>query len=232
MNIFQLKNISKEHCLGSVILKSLKNVNLEIDRGKFYSILGPEGAGKSRILYLLGLTDLPSTGNIYYKGNNILNLDEKESSRIRNQEIGFVPQSFHLNSTISILENVSMISRILGEDNWVAEEKAEFWLSKVGLEAKINAYPIELSLEEFKRVALAKMMVKKPEIILADEIYQHLDYQEANNLLKLLTSFNKEYQVTIVQATRCQEFTKYSDVIYKIKDGYSSVIKSDTATAA
>ncbi|MFW5761967.1 MAG: ATP-binding cassette domain-containing protein, partial [Cyclobacteriaceae bacterium] len=150
----------------------------------------------------------------------------------RTYDVGLVPQSFNLNSTITILDNVSMISKIMGEDNWIAKEKAEYWLSRIGLQAHLNDYPIELGLLEFKKVGIAKAMIKKPEFLILDELYACLSNEESNNLFQFIYDLNKEYQMTIIQATRKMDYCKYSDTVYQIKNGRSSLFKSSEATAA
>lgn len=232
MNLFQLSKVSKEHFLGSVKLRSLQQIDLNIEKGKITSFLGPEASGKSRILHLLSLNDTPTEGELIYKGRNLRNFDEKQLSRIRTFEVGMVPQSFHLNSTVSILENVSMVSKIMGEDNWMAQEKAEFWLNKMGLFHNANDYPIELGLLEFKKVGIAKAMIKKPDFLIVDELYASLNEQECNDLFNILYNLNKEYNLTIVQATRRLSYCRYSDVIFQMNNGKCHLQKSDEATAA
>lgn len=232
MNLFELNNISKEHYLGSVKLKSLQHVNLSVEKGKVTSITGPEASGKSRILHLLSLHDTPTDGELIYNGKNLATCDEKELSRIRTCDVGLVPQSFHLNSTISILDNVSMIAKILGEDNWVAREKAEYWLSKLGLQNCLNDYPIELGLFEFKKVGIAKAMIKKPEFLIVDELYTCLNEEECMELFHFIHELNKEYKLTIIHSTRNMEYCKYSDWVYQMNNGKCRLSKSNEATAA
>lgn len=232
MNLFQLSKVSKEHFLGSVKLRSLQQIDLNIEKGKITSIMGPEASGKSQILHLLALNDIPTEGELIYKGRNLQNFDEKQMSKIRTFEVGIVPQSFHLNSTVSILENVSMVSKIMGEDNWMAREKAEFWLKKMGLLHSANDYPIELGLLEFKKVGIAKAMIKKPDFLIVDELYAHLNEQECDDLFNILYNLNKEYNLTIIQATRRLSYCRYSDVIYQMNNGKCHLQKSDEATAA
>lgn len=232
MNIFQLANVSKEHSLGSVKLKSLQQVNLNIEKGKITSIIGPEASGKSRIVHLLSLNDNPTGGNISYKGVNLATCDEKELSRIRTYDVGLVPQNFHLNSTISILDNVSMIAKIMGDDNWIAREKAEYWLSKLGLQSHLNDYPIELGLFEFKKVGIARAMVKKPEFLILDELYACLTDDECNRLFQYIYELNKEFQLTVIHVSRKVDYCKYSDMVYQMKNGKCTQFKPSEATAA
>lgn len=232
MNMFQLANVSKEHFLGSVKLKSLQKVDLSIQQGKITTIIGPEASGKSRILHLLSLNDIPTSGNIIYKGTDLATCDEKELSRIRTYDVGLVPQSFHLNSTISVLDNVSMISKIMGEDNWIAREKAEHWLSRLGLQEHLNDYPIELGLFEFKKVGIAKAMIKKPEFLILDELYTCLSEEQSDSLFKFIYDLNKEYQLTIIHASRRVDYCKYSDMVYQMKNGRCTQFKPSEATAA
>ena len=233
MNLFELKNISKEHCLGDVKFKSLHHIEMVIESGKFYTLWGPEGAGKSRILFLLGLMDQPTTGEIFYKGINVAGMDDKQMKSIRVNEVGYIPQNFYLNNTFTLLDNISLVSKLMGQDNWLAQEKAEFWLHKVGLDHKMNGYPLELNKLEFKKAAIAREMVKKPEILLADELYLDLQPEEIQEVVDLLLEINKTYQTSIVQTSRIPGCAKFCDTIYQVKDGVSYLAKSSkSATAA
>ena len=221
MSQFILKDIQKEEQLGSVVIKSLKDVNLEFEKGQFYSLVGPEGAGKSKILNILSFSENPSAGTFLYNNRNVRELEQREINHIRANNIGYIPQIVNLNLTISAIDNVSMVSKILGEENVVAREKAEFWLKQVGLGHKINATPLELDYLEFKKIGIARAMIKKPEILLADDIYYKINPVRGRELLELLLKLNKEHKVTVVQTARNAELAK-SSTIYTIQDGVTS----------
>lgn len=221
MSQFILKDIQKEEQLGSVVIKSLKDVNLEFEKGQFYSLVGPEGSGKSKILNILSFSESPSAGTFLYNNRNVRELEQREINHIRANNIGYIPQIVNLNLTISAIDNVSMVSKILGEENVVARDKAEFWLTQVGLGHKINATPLELDYLEFKKIGIARAMIKKPEILLADDIYYKINPVRGRELLELLLKLNKEHKVTIVQTARNAELAK-SSTIYTIRDGVTS----------
>ena len=232
MELFNLIDVSKEHNLGSVKLKSLNKLNLTVEAGRITSITGPEAAGKSRLVHLLSFNDTATHGTIEYKGRQVARLDEKMISKIRTCEIGLIPQSFHLNSTISILDNVSMVAKIMGQDNWVAQEKAEHWLESMGLQDCMNEFPIELRLLEFKKVGIAKAMMREPDVLICDDLYQHMSDQECEEAGSLLVNLNRDHGITVVQTARTEDLTKGSDVYYELHNGYCTSKRSSSFHAA
>jgi putative ABC transport system ATP-binding protein len=217
-----LKQVRKEEQLGSVVIQSLKDVNLEIEEGTFNSICGPEGSGKSRILNILGMINMPTAGEFQYKNRIVSQLTEREISAIRATKISYIPQFLNMNLTSSVLENVSMMAKILGADNKEAQEKAMYWLRKVGLSTKAHCIPLELDLVNIKKILIAKAMVKKPEILLLDDIYNKLNSSAAEELQNLLIKINHDHHVTIIQTTRNVDHTKASAFVYDINDGKTS----------
>ncbi|MGK7394083.1 MAG: ATP-binding cassette domain-containing protein [Candidatus Cyclobacteriaceae bacterium M3_2C_046] len=219
----ELKNVVKEHNLGSVQLKSLYNVNMVIEKKGFHTLIGPEASGKSRILYILGFMDHPSQGKFFLEGKNVADLTDKEINRIRTKDIGFVPQIHHLNNTVSVLDNVSMVIKILGEEHWQADEKAEAILNKIGFKKPVDCLPLELNLKEIKMVALAKALIKKPQILIADDPYYQLATEDALALSEVFKTLKKEKELTFLQAVREETFALDYDICYEVQEGVTKL---------
>jgi lipoprotein-releasing system ATP-binding protein len=202
-----------------VKLEILKSISFEIVEGKITLILGASGAGKSTLLHLLGGLDKPDSGKIYFKGENILEFPEKKITKFRNMNIGFVFQFHHLLPEFTALENVAIPQMILGTSLKKASEKANTILDEVGLSARKNHKPAELSGGEQQRVAVARALANAPQIILADEPTGNLDSVNSQIVSDLIVQLNKKYQMTFVVVTHNMEIPKIADSIYEMKDG-------------
>jgi putative ABC transport system ATP-binding protein len=168
-NIIALEGVRKEFQLGASTIAALRGVDLELEKGRYYSIMGPSGSGKSTLLHILGCMDIPTKGKVWLNGRQVHTLDHRQRTRIRAQEIGFVFQAFHLNPILTALDNVAITLRFMGETRRSAREKAEYWLQRVRLGARISHHPAALSGGERQRVAIARAIAKNPSVILADE---------------------------------------------------------------
>ncbi len=219
---YLLKQVRKEEQLGSVVIRSLQDVNLEVEEGSFHSICGPEGSGKSKIISILSLIDVPSSGEFYFNGENIAQLSYRDVSWIRSTQIGVIPQVININFTSSVLDNISMISKIMGEDNKLAKEKAMYWLQQVRLDHIAHLSPLELDFTATKKLGIAKAMIKNPKILLADNIYHQIPTTGAEELLNLLTDLNLQHGITVVQTARTDRFVKSNSFVYDIHNGKTS----------
>ena len=176
-SLISLRNIKKEYQLGETTVHALRGVDLEIERGEYYSIIGPSGSGKSTLLHILGCMDVPTSGEANLNGQALrqgsgqaLNgTDEKALTQIRARDIGFIFQAFHLNPILTVRENVAIALRFLGVPKTEAQRRAEACLQKVGMGHRLDHYPSELSGGERQRVAIARALVKSPSLNLADE---------------------------------------------------------------
>lgn len=217
-----LKQVRKDEQLGSVMIRSLRDVSLEIEEGSFNFICGPEGSGKSRLLSVLALISMPTSGEFYFRDTNVTKLSEREISAIRAAQIGYLPQIANLNMTSSLLDNISMAAKIRGDDSKKAQEKAMRWIAKTGLSGKELCIPLELDLLDIKRTCIARMMTKSPKILLLDDIYNRLTRDEADELLSLLYKINYEHGTTIIQTARNDNFVKQGTFVYDIHQGATS----------
>ena len=221
--IIETQNLIKTFQVGSEEVQALKGVNLSVNKGEFLSIMGPSGSGKTTIMNIIGCLDTPSSGK-YYLNNKLVNeLDDDDLAMIRNKEIGFVFQSFHLLARNSALNNVMLPLKYAGIKESDAYQRAKEVLEKVGLMNRVNHSPSELSGGQQQRVAIARALVNKPSIIFADEPTGNLDSQTGNDVMKLFQELNDQGQ-TIILITHEEDIAMQSKRTITIKDG---LIESD-----
>ena len=221
--IIETQNLVKTFQVGSEEVQALKGVNLSVKKGEFLSIMGPSGSGKTTLMNIIGCLDTPSRGK-YYLNNKLVNeLDDYDLAMIRNKEIGFVFQSFHLLARNSALNNVMLPLKYAGIKESDAYQRAKEVLEKVGLINRVNHSPSELSGGQQQRVAIARALVNKPSIIFADEPTGNLDSQTGNDVMKLFQELNDQGQ-TIILITHEEDIAMQSKRIITIKDG---LIESD-----
>jgi len=221
--IIQTNNIKRVFKVGSETVHALKGINLKVESGEFISIMGPSGSGKTTLMNIIGCLDTPSSGE-YFLNNKLVNdLNEDQLASIRNKEIGFVFQSFHLLAKNSALNNVLLPMKYAGADMNDAEKRAKYVLEQVGLSDRINHGPSELSGGQQQRVAIARALVNKPSILFADEPTGNLDSKTGKDVMSLFKGLNQEGQ-TIILITHEEDIAMQSKRIVNIKDG---LIESD-----
>ena len=221
--IIETKDLRRTFQVGSETVEALKGINLGVDKGEFVSIMGPSGSGKTTLMNIIGCLDTPTDG-FYYLNNQLVNkLDDDELASIRNKEIGFVFQSFHLLAKNSALNNVMLPLKYAGVKEGDAELLAKDVLEKVGLSDRMSHAPSELSGGQQQRVAIARALVNKPSIIFADEPTGNLDSQTGEDVMNLFKELNNQGQ-TIILITHEEDIAKQSKRIINIKDG---LIESD-----
>lgn len=219
--ILRMQDIVKCYYLGAEELTVLNKINLKINKGEFVSVLGPSGSGKSTLMHIIGCLDVPTRGKYILADQNVEDLDEKELARIRNREIGFVFQSFHLLPRLNALENVELPLIYAGVSPEKRYEKAAEILERVGLESKMNHYPNQLSGGQQQRVAIARSVVTEPTILLADEPTGALDQKTGQQIMRLFQELNAEGR-TIIMITHDTNIAKYSKRVVNILDGQLS----------
>jgi len=221
--IIKTQNLKRFFKVGSEEVQALKGINLSVEKGEFLSIMGPSGSGKTTLMNIIGCLDTPTSGD-YYLNNKLVNdLGDDELAFIRNKEIGFVFQSFHLLAKNSALNNVLLPLKYAGIKEDEAITRARDVLDKVGLTDRTNHAPSELSGGQQQRVAIARALVNNPSIIFADEPTGNLDSQTGDDVMNLFKELNKQGQ-TIILITHEEDIAKQSKRIINIKDG---LIESD-----
>jgi len=218
-SLISLRNIKKEYQLGQTTVRALRGVDLEIERGVYYSIIGPSGSGKSTLLHILGCMDVPTSGEANLNGQALNSINERALTKIRAKEIGFIFQAFHLNPILTVRENAAIALRFLGIPKAEANHQAEACLLRVGMAHRLDHYPSELSGGERQRVAIARALVKNPSLILADEPTGNLDTKMGMEIIELIRQINHQEGTTIIQVTHDPEVAAIGDVIIKMRDG-------------
>ena len=221
--IIKVENLKRQFQVGSEIVEALKGINLSVEKGEFLSIMGPSGSGKTTLMNIIGCLDTPSSGYYYLNNKLVNNLDQDELARIRNKEIGFVFQSFHLLAKNSALNNVMLPMKYSSVSEGEALLRAKNVIDRVGLTDRINHAPSELSGGQQQRVAIARALVNNPSIIFADEPTGNLDSQTGNDVMNLFKKLNNNGQ-TIILITHEEEIAKKTNRIINIRDG---LIESD-----
>ncbi len=216
--VIALKNVSKHYLMGENVVKALDHVSLNVDRGEFVAILGPSGSGKSTLMNIIGCIDIVDEGDYILDGKDIKVRDEDELADVRNQKVGFVFQKFNLLAKFTAIHNVALPLLLRGVGRAEAYHEAEALLVKVGLGERLHHKPNELSGGQQQRVSIARAMVGKPDILLADEPTGALDSQSGEEILKLFHAFHEE-GVTIIVITHDQEVADVASRIVTIKDG-------------
>ena len=214
MSIVRFENVSRIYTSGDHELRALDRVSFTLDEGKFIVILGPSGAGKSTLLNLLGGLDSPSEGTITVDGKDISKLSDNELADYRASTVGFVFQFYNLIPTLTVYENVKLVSEI-SKNALGAKEM----IDKVGLLDHLNNFPSELSGGEQQRISIARALCKNPKILLCDEPTGALDSETGVMVLKLLLDMARNYGKTIVIVTHNQNIAKMADVIIRVKNG-------------
>lgn len=218
--VIEAKNISMSYAeVAGQEIQILNNVSLSVNRGEMVSIIGASGSGKSTLLHLLGLLDHPSSGSVYIHGQLADDLNEKQRSRLRNQELGFVYQFHHLLAEFSALDNVAMPLIVRRERRHHARQQAALFLEEVGLAHRMHHYPGQLSGGERQRVALARALVNKPACVLADEPTGNLDRHTADDMFELLSRINAELGMALVIVTHDQSLAALAHRQLVMTDG-------------
>lgn len=208
MAMIKLTGINKIYRTNEIETLALENVNLDVIKGEFVSIMGPSGCGKSTLLNIMGLLDAPSSGKIEINGTSVESMKDKELAAFRNKTLGFVFQSFHLINSLNVIDNVELP---LLYRKMAAKERtrlAKEVLERVGLSHRMRHMPTQLSGGQCQRVAIARAIVGNPEIILADEPTGNLDSKMGAEVMELLHKLNKEDGRTIVMVTHNEEQAK------------------------
>ena len=217
--MIKLTEINKIYRTNEIETVALENVNLEVEKGEFLSIMGPSGCGKSTLLNIIGLLDAPTSGIIEIDGTRTDGMKDKELAAFRNKKLGFVLQSFHLINSLNVLDNVELPLLYRKVSAKERRRLAEEVLAKVGLSHRMRHMPTQLSGGQCQRVAVARAIIGNPEIILADEPTGNLDSKMGAEVMELLHQLNKEDGRTIVMVTHNEEQAKQTSRTVRFFDG-------------
>jgi putative ABC transport system ATP-binding protein len=223
--LIEIRNLTKTYTLGEVTVSALGGVTVDIEHGSYVAIMGPSGSGKSTFMNLIGCLDHPTSGQYLLDGIPVESLDRDQLAEIRNQKIGFVFQNFNLLPRISALENVKLPLLYKDTDTPDADEQAQQALALVGLADREQNLPTQLSGGQQQRVAIARSLINKPEILLADEPTGALDSRTSAEIMAIFEGLNRTQGITIVLVTHSDEVAGHADRIIGFRDG---LIISDT----
>ena len=221
--IIKTENLTKDYETGTQVVSALKGINLSVEKGEFLSIMGPSGSGKTTLMNIIGCLDSPTNGSYYLNNKSVSKLDDDELAKIRNEEIGFVFQSFHLLARNTAFDNVMLPLKYAGISKEEATKRSNDVLDLVGLSSRSKHTPAELSGGQQQRVAIARALVNEPSILFADEPTGNLDSKTGQDVMKIFKDLNKNGQ-TIILITHEDSIAKQSNRIITIMDG---LIKSD-----
>ncbi len=220
MSIINLEGVEKVYRTKEIETVALENVNLQIDKGEFVSIMGPSGCGKSTLLNIIGLLDKANKGKVEIMGKETIDMGDNALSHFRNANIGFVFQSFHLIPSLNVADNVALpllYRKDIGAR--ARKEKIDKVLERLGLSHRKRHFPSQLSGGQCQRVAIARAIIGDPEIILADEPTGNLDSKMGAEVMELLHQLNKEDGRTIIMVTHNEEQARQTDRIVHFLDG-------------
>ena len=217
--MIHLENIQKVYRTKTIETTALNNINLQVPKGEFLSIMGPSGCGKSTLLNIIGLLDEPSNGVIKVDGYEIKNYASKTTSSFRNEKLGFIFQSFHLIPDLNVLDNVELPLLYRKVSSKERKRLAAEALESVGLANRKGHFPNQLSGGQKQRVAIARAIVGKPKIILADEPTGNLDSVMGDEVMSILSRLNTEGDTTIVMVTHDERMAKKTDRLIRLYDG-------------
>ena len=223
MEILRVENLSKVYGKGKNKVVAVDEVNFSVEKGEFVAIVGRSGGGKSTLLHLIGGVDEASNGNIFIDNTKVSNLSKDKMAVFRRRNIGIIYQFYNLIPILSVKENITL--PLLLDNKTIDEKLLDDTIKYVGLERRVNHLPNELSGGEQQRVSIARAIITKPLLILADEPTGNLDTKRSKEIMDLLKKYNKEYNQTIILITHDLNVAKEADRIITIEDG--KIIKDE-----
>jgi len=221
--LINITNIKRDFVLGSEIINVLKGIDLQINKGEYVALMGPSGSGKSTLMNLLGCLDTPTSGSYILNGKDVSQMHDDDLAEIRNNEIGFVFQTFNLLPRTTALDNVALPMIYAGYSKFDRNKRATEVLTQVGLDDRMDHQPNQLSGGQRQRVAVARALVNRPSIILADEPTGNLDSKTSIEIMKLFGDIHAAGN-TVILVTHEEDIAKYAHRIIRLRDG---LIESD-----
>ncbi|MDU5913558.1 MAG: ABC transporter ATP-binding protein [Anaerococcus vaginalis] len=217
MEILKVENLRKEYGEGNNKVIALNGIDLEVERGEFLAVVGPSGSGKSTLLHIIGGVDSPDFGKVYIDGNDISKYSSKELAYFRRRKVGLIYQFYNLISNLTVRHNIELPLKL--DKRKINEKEFSDIIKKLGIENKLDSFPSELSGGQQQRVAIARSLIYRPSIILADEPTGNLDRKKSKEIIEILKYFNKTLKQTIILITHDEEIALQAGRIVTIVDG-------------
>ncbi len=217
--MIKVEKVSRNYKTGESVVRALRQVSLEIQDGEFLSIAGPSGSGKTTLLNLIGCIDAIDDGEISINGQKVSTMNKEEKTSFRRQNLGFIFQTYNLIPVLSAYENVSFVLSLLDVPEAEVRRRTYEILKEVGLEGMENRRPSRLSGGQQQRIAIARALVKRPQIILADEPTANLDSKTGEEILKLMKRMNEKFGTTFIFSTHDKMVMEYASRLVQLHDG-------------
>ena len=217
MSILNLDNVRKLYNGGETPVEAVRGVTMRLEAGDFVALMGPSGCGKSTLLHLCGAMDRPTSGKLIIEGTDIQELNDDRLTKLRRERLGFVFQFFNLLPTLTVRENIELPLQLSGERE--TEKRARELAERVGLGHRLRHYPQQLSGGEMQRAAIARAVIHRPALLIADEPTGNLDSANGENVLNLLQELNRDLGLTILMATHSQETAAAAKRVLTMRDG-------------
>ncbi|MEO0115708.1 MAG: ABC transporter ATP-binding protein [candidate division WOR-3 bacterium] len=215
----EVRNLHKDYKVGKVLFPALRGIDLQIEDGEFTAMVGPSGSGKTTLLNIIGCLDSPTKGEVFFDRINTNQLSSKEKARLRQEKIGFIFQTFNLIPVLTAYENVELPLLLLNLSSPERKRRILAMLEEVGLSDFINRRPNEMSGGQQQRIAIARALVKKPNIVLADEPTANLDSNTARDILALMKELNQRHKTTFLFSTHDRLVMEYATRVINLRDG-------------
>ena len=219
MPLLTASDLSKTYVTGEARVAALAGVSFAVEPGDFVALMGPSGCGKSTLLHLCGAMDRPSSGALTLNGRDLAAMGDDELTRVRREQVGFVFQFFNLLPTLTVADNIALPCLLAGVNGDEADARAKHLAARVGIAHRLSHYPQQISGGEMQRAAIARALIHKPALLVADEPTGNLDSENGANVLALIAELNRELGVTILMATHAADVASAAARTLRMKDG-------------
>jgi putative ABC transport system ATP-binding protein len=219
MPLLVADNLTKTYVTGDSRVTALAGVSFQMEPGEFVALMGPSGCGKSTLLHLCGAMDRPSNGTLTLNDRDLASLSDDELTRVRREQVGFVFQFFNLLPTLTVSDNIALPCLLAGMKTDEAERRARDLAARVGIAHRLTHYPQQISGGEMQRAAIARALIHRPALLVADEPTGNLDSENGANVLALISELNRELGVTVLMATHAADVAAVAGRTLRMKDG-------------
>jgi putative ABC transport system ATP-binding protein len=219
MSLLAAQNLQKIYVTGEARVSALAGVSFDVAAGEFVALMGPSGCGKSTLLHLCGAMDRPTAGTLRLNDRDLAAMGDDELTRVRREQVGFVFQFFNLLPTLTVADNIALPCLLAGVNGDEADRRATALADRVGISHRLSHYPQQISGGEMQRAAIARALIHKPALLVADEPTGNLDSENGANVLALIAELNRELGVTVLLATHATDVAAAASRVLKMKDG-------------